>query len=53
MGFTHTLLRLEAELAWHEEALKTLPGIYASGAAAAAARVRGVAPGSGATGSGH
>jgi len=31
MGFGHTLLRLEAELAWHEEALKALPGIFASG----------------------
>ena len=25
LGFSHTLLRLEAELAWHEECLKTLP----------------------------
>lgn len=32
MGFTHTLLRLEAELAWHEEAVKALPGIFAAGA---------------------
>jgi DNA-binding PadR family transcriptional regulator len=30
MGFTHTLLRLEAELAWHEAAVKALPGIFAS-----------------------
>jgi len=28
MGFSHTLLRLEAELAWHEEALKTLPAAF-------------------------
>ncbi len=32
MGFTHTLLRLEAELAWHEEALKMLPAVFATGA---------------------
>lgn len=25
LGFSHTLLRLEAELAWHEECLKMLP----------------------------
>jgi hypothetical protein len=25
LGFSHTLLRLEAELAWHEECLKALP----------------------------
>jgi DNA-binding PadR family transcriptional regulator len=29
LGFSHTLLRLEAELAWHEECLKTLPAIFA------------------------
>ncbi len=32
MGFTHTLLRLEAELAWHEESLKMLPAVFATGA---------------------
>jgi DNA-binding PadR family transcriptional regulator len=25
LGFSHTLLRLEAELAWHDESLKALP----------------------------
>ena len=29
LGFSHTLLRLEAELAWHEECLKALPAIFA------------------------
>ena len=29
LGFAHTLLRLEAELAWHEESLKTLPRAFA------------------------
>jgi DNA-binding PadR family transcriptional regulator len=29
LGFAHTLLRLEAELAWHEQSLKALPTIYA------------------------
>jgi hypothetical protein len=29
LGFAHTLLRLEAELAWHEECLKALPAILA------------------------
>ncbi len=29
LGFSHTLLRLEAELAWHEEGLKALPVIFA------------------------
>jgi hypothetical protein len=29
LGFSHTLLRLEAELAWHEESLKALPAIFA------------------------
>jgi DNA-binding PadR family transcriptional regulator len=29
LGFSHTLLRLEAELAWHEECLKTLPAVFA------------------------
>jgi DNA-binding PadR family transcriptional regulator len=29
LGFAHTLLRLEAELAWHEESLKALPVIFA------------------------
>ena len=29
LGFSHTLLRLEAELAWHEESLKTLPRAFA------------------------
>ena len=28
MGFSHTLLRLEAELAWHDEALKALPSTF-------------------------
>jgi hypothetical protein len=31
MGFSHTLLRLEAELAWHEESLKMLPAVFAPG----------------------
>lgn len=34
MGFSHTLLRLEAELAWHEESLKVLPAVFASRAGA-------------------
>jgi DNA-binding PadR family transcriptional regulator len=29
MGFSHALLRLEAELAWHEESLKLLPAVFA------------------------
>jgi DNA-binding PadR family transcriptional regulator len=29
LGFSHTLLRLEAELAWHEQSLKALPAIFA------------------------
>ena len=29
LGFSHTLLRLEAELAWREEYLKALPAIFA------------------------
>ena len=29
MGFTHTLLRLEAELAWHDEFLAALPQLLA------------------------
>jgi hypothetical protein len=29
MGFTHTLLRLEAELAWHDEFLAALPKLVA------------------------
>jgi hypothetical protein len=28
MGFSHTLLRLEAELAWHEESLTMLPALF-------------------------
>ena len=28
MGFSHTLLRLEAELAWHEETLKAVPAAF-------------------------
>lgn len=28
MGFGHTLTRLEAELAWHDEALKALPAAF-------------------------
>ena len=29
LGFSRTLLRLEAELAWHEECLTALPAIFA------------------------
>jgi DNA-binding PadR family transcriptional regulator len=29
LGFSHTLLRLEAELAWHVESLNALPAIFA------------------------
>ena len=32
LGFSHTLLRLEAELAWHEESLKMLPSLFAESA---------------------
>jgi DNA-binding PadR family transcriptional regulator len=28
LGFSHTLIRLEAELAWHDEALKALPAVF-------------------------
>ena len=28
MGFSHTLMRLEAELAWHEQTLKALPTAF-------------------------
>jgi DNA-binding PadR family transcriptional regulator len=30
MGFSHALLRLEAELAWHEQSLKLLPAVFTS-----------------------
>ncbi|MBO0805123.1 MAG: PadR family transcriptional regulator [Nocardiopsaceae bacterium] len=30
LGFSHTLLRLEAEVTWHEECLKALPAIFAA-----------------------
>jgi DNA-binding PadR family transcriptional regulator len=62
MGFTHTLLRLEAELTWHEQALKVLPAIFASGtagpgasgtASGSGAGARPTAPGGGATASGQ
>lgn len=43
MGFTHTLLRLEAELSWHEEALKALPGIFASAEGSPGVRGSGLA----------
>lgn len=28
MGVSHALLRLEAELAWHEQSLKMLPAVF-------------------------
>ena len=28
MGFSHTLIRLKAELAWHDDALKALPAVF-------------------------
>jgi DNA-binding PadR family transcriptional regulator len=34
LGFSHTLLRLEAELAWHEECLQALPATLARNNAA-------------------
>lgn len=30
MGFRHTLIRVEAELAWHDEFLEALPKVFAS-----------------------
>jgi DNA-binding PadR family transcriptional regulator len=40
MGFAHTLLRLEAELAWHEESLKMLPAAFGAATGRQGPRLR-------------